>query len=115
MLTKIGVGEMIYDIRKKIQEIQLDLDDLEKPVPQIPELITSANLLRSNEYLSKVNEKKTDLLYAYAQYSESLEELLSSVFEIQTDLKDILKEQSSLISSQTKQRKPKTKSKTSKK
>ena len=49
MLTKIGVGEMIYDIRKKIQEIQLDLDDLEKPVPQIPELITSANLLRSNE------------------------------------------------------------------
>lgn len=115
MLTKIGVGEMIYDIRKKIQEIQLDLDDLEKPVIQIPELITSANLLRSNEYLSKINEKKTDLLSAYAQYSESLEELLSSVFEIQTDLKEILKEQSSLISSQTKQRKPKPKSKTSKK
>ena len=41
------------------------------------------------------------------KYSESLEELLSSVFEIQTDLKDILKEQSSLISSQTKQRKSK--------
>ena len=115
MLTKIGVGEMIYDIRKKIQEIQLDLDDLEKPVIQIPELITSANLLRSNEYLSKINEKKTDLLSAYAQYSESLEELLSSVFEIQTDLKEILKAQSSLISSQTKQRKTKLKSKTLKK
>ena len=103
-------------MRKKIQQIQLDLDQLGNPVSEMPELITSANLLRSNEYLSKTNEKKTELLSAYAMYSESLEELLSSVFDIQNDLKEILKKQSSLIPSRTKTKsKIKTKSRIRKK
>jgi len=113
-LTKINTGDLIYDLRKKIQNIQADLEQLGKPVSEIPELITSANLLRSNEYLSKVNEKKTDLLSVYAQYSTTLEKLLSTVFDIQNDLKEILKDQSSMISSRTKKPKSKTKSKTRK-
>ena len=110
-MTKIGAGGPIYDLRKKIQQIQADLTQLGDPVSEIPELITSANLLRSNEYLSKANEKKTELLFAYKQYSLALEELLSFVFEIQHDLKEILKTQSSMIPSHPKkQSKPKTKS-----
>jgi len=93
---------LIYDLRKKIQHIQADLEQLGEPVSEIPELITSANLLRSNEYLSKVNDKKTDLLSAYAQYSATLEKLLSTVFDIQNDLKEILKDQSSMISARRK-------------
>lgn len=115
-MTKIGGGETIYDIRKKIQKIQADLSQLGDPVSEIPELITSANLLRSNEYLSKANEKKTELLSVYEQYSMALEESLSLVFEIQHDLKEILKAQSSMIPSYPKkQSKPKTKSKITKK
>ncbi len=107
---------MINDLRKKIQHIQADLEELGEPVSEIPELITSANLLRSNEYLLKANEKKTELLSAYEQYSVALEELLTSVFDIQNDLKEILKVQSSMISSQgKKQLKAKTKSRTNKK
>ena len=113
-MTKIGAGEIIYDLRKKIQQAKSDLEQLGEPVSELPELIESANLLRSNEYLSKVNEKKTELLSAYFEYSEALEELLSTVFDIQNDLKEIVKEQSSMIS--TKQKKSsKTKSKTRKK
>jgi len=115
-LAKIGAGVLIYDLRKKIQQIQADLNQLGDPVPEMPELITSANLLRSNEYLSKADEKKTELLSAYEQYFVALEELLSSVFDIQNDLKEILKEQSSIISSQRKkQLKAKIKSRTNKK
>jgi hypothetical protein len=111
-LTKIGAGEIIYDLRKKIQEIQMALDQLGEPVTDLPEMIELSNLLRSNEYLSKANDKKSELLVAYRQYSTALEELLSSVFDIQKDLKDILKEQSSLISDSPKRAsKPKTKSK----
>ncbi len=114
-MTKIGAGEIIYDLRKKIQQIQYDLEQLGEPVSDLPELITSANLLRSNEYLSKTNQKKSELLSAYSQYSEALEELLSTVFDIQNDLKEIVKEQSSMISSkQKKQSKTKTKSKSKK-
>lgn len=107
-MAKVGAGEIIYDLRKKIQEIRSDLNQLGASPSEIPEMITSANLLRSNEFLSKANEKKSELISAYEHYSESLEEMLSSVFEIQKDLKEILKEQSSMISSQ-KKKPPKTK------
>lgn len=115
-MAKIGAGEIIYDLRKRIQQAQYDLEQLGKPASDLPELVDSANLVRSNEYLSKVNEKKSELLSAYSDYSEALEELLSTVFDIQKDLKEIVKEQSSMISSKRKkQSKIKTKSKTRKK
>ena len=96
-MTKQNFGEEIIELRIRIHKIQEELDELNQPVPEIPELITSANLLRSNEYLLKLNEKKTALLTAFSEYSKLLEEFLSSVFEIQNDLKEILKEQSSMI------------------
>jgi regulator of replication initiation timing len=96
-LTNIGAGEIIYDLRKKIQQIRFDLEQLGEPAKNIPEMIESANLLRTNEYLLKSDEKKTELIDAYGEYSVALEELLTSVFDIQKDLKDILKEQSRLI------------------
>ena len=116
VLTEIRTGEIIHDLRKKIHQVKADLNQLEGSVSDLPELINTANLLRSNECLLKVNEKKADLLSIYEQYSNVLEELLLYVLEIQNDLKEILKEQSLMISSQTKkQSKTKDKSKTSKK
>ncbi len=115
-MTEIIAGGMIHDLRQKIQQIQADLNQLDESVSEIPELITSANLLRSNEYLLKANDKKTELLSVYEQYSVALEKLLLSVFDIQYDLKEILKEQSSIISSQRKKlSNAKTKSRTTKK
>lgn len=115
-MVKIGPQTLINNLRKNIQNIKSDLDQLDEPVSEIPELITLTNLLRSNEYLSKVNDKKTELLSAYVLYSEAMEELLSTAFEIQNDLKEILRDQSSIISSKTKkQSKIKSKSRISKK
>ena len=113
VLAKIDPEKLINNLRKNVQSIQSDLDQLGGPVSDIPELVASANLLRSNEYLSKANDKKTELLSAYAQYSEALEELLLTTFDIQNDLKEILRDQSSLISK--KKSKVKNKSKKSKK
>ena len=107
-MTGIGTGKTIYYLRKKIEGIQEELIQLGKPIPNIQEIITSTNLLRTNEYLSKINDKQNELLSVYAQHSKVMEELLTSVFEIQIELKEILKEQSSLISNQH----PKTISKT---
>ena len=98
VLTKIGAGEIIYDLRKKIQQYRSELNQLGDSISDTPELIDSSNLLRRNEFLSKTNQKKTELISAYEQYSESLEKLLETVFDIQHDLKDILKEQSSMLS-----------------
>ena len=114
-MDSLGSEKLISSLRKKIQQIQEDLNQLGDPVSEIPELISSANLLRANEYLSKANEKKTELMAVYEQYSTTLENLLSSVFDIQNDLKDILKHQSSMISKTKKRSKTKHKSRISKK
>ncbi|MHA7734188.1 hypothetical protein [Nitrosopumilus sp. S6] len=113
-MEKVGAGNIIYDLRKKIQQAQADLAQLGEPVSDIPELVETANLIRSNEYLQKANLKQNELLSVYEKYSEALEELLSTVFEIQNDLKEIVKEQSSLLSKQ-KRTSSKRKTKTPKK
>ena len=92
------MGEIISELRKRIQDIQFELDELGGPISDMPELITSANLLRSNEYLTKVSKKQSELLSAYGQYSKVLEDMITVVFDIQNDLKNLLKEQSKLIS-----------------
>ena len=97
-MSKTDVGEIICELRKKIQDIKLELDELGGPMSDIPELITSANLLRSNEYLAKVSAKQSELLLSYGLYSKALEDMIAVVFDIQNDLKNLLKEQSKLIS-----------------
>ena len=96
-MSKIGVGKIIYEFSKKIQEIKSELDEIGGPTSDMPELIDSANLLRSNEYLAKVSKKQSELLSAYSQYSKVLEDMIVVVFDIQNDLKNILREQSNLI------------------
>ncbi|HSB84186.1 MAG TPA: hypothetical protein VLD64_06860 [Nitrosarchaeum sp.] len=97
-MNNLGLGEIIDDLRRKICEIKSELNQLGNPIQDIPELITSTNLLRSNEYLTKVSEKQSELLSAYEQYSVALENMVNTIFSIQNDLKNLLKEQSKLIS-----------------
>lgn len=104
-MSTIGVGKIIHEFSKKIQELQSELHELDSPTLDMPELINSTNLLRSNEYLSKVSDKQLELLTVYGQYSKALEDMIEMVFDIQNDLKTILREQSNLISNQ-KSRKP---------
>jgi carbohydrate-binding DOMON domain-containing protein len=113
MLTEIPISNNMYDLKKQIDQIESELNEfIDLPV-QIPELVTSTNLLRLNDFLMKSDHKKTDLISVYSKYSKSMESLLSSVFEIQNELKDILKKQSSLIPSPSKTKtKTKTKIKT---
>ena len=95
-VDEIKISNNIYDLRREIERIHSELDTIGDPASNIPELINSSNLLRSNEYLIKSNQIKTNLISVYAQYSASMGTLLSSLFEIQTDLKNILHEQSSM-------------------
>ena len=57
-MADMGIGKTVYHLRMRIDEIQKELSKLGKPVPDIQEIITSTNLLRSNERLSKIDEKQ---------------------------------------------------------
>ena len=102
MLTEIQISNNMYYLKKQIDQIESELNAFVDLPESLPELVTSANLLRLNEFLMKSDNKKTELISAYSKYSKTMEVLLLSVFEIQNEFKDILKQQSSLIPSKTK-------------
>ena len=56
-----GIGGTVYELRKKIQELQTELTQLGDPTAEIPELVSSANALRSCEFLQKQNDKQNEL------------------------------------------------------
>ena len=105
-MSEVGAGQVIYELRKQIQKLTSELKKLDNSTPDMPELIESANLLRSNKHLAETNSKRSELISNYKQYSKELEKMLATVFDIQRDLKEILKSQSSLISGPKKRKKP---------
>lgn len=108
-MAEIGAGEEIYQLRKKIQELTSEINSLGKTPKEKPELIENTNLLRINKHLSMVNKKQTELISAYGEYSKALEKMLSMVFDIQNDLKNLLREQTKLISKSPKKSRSKAK------
>ena len=108
-MTVPGLDNETFSLRRKIHQLQSELNKIDKPVEDLPELISSANLLRANECLSESNAKKNELLSVYDQYTKSLEAMLSTVLDIQKELTSILKEQSSMVSeTKTKKNHPKS-------
>ncbi len=84
------------EMRRQIMQMRADLDRLGEP-DALPEMIEATNVIRANEHLEKTNLKKSEILDAYSEYTARLEKLVSYMFEIQDDLKEILQDQSSLI------------------
>ncbi len=60
-------------LKQKINQLKRELAQLEGSKNPVPELINSTNLLRTNEILSKSNDKKTELLSAYESYFQELD------------------------------------------
>lgn len=92
----LGLGNNLNELKIQIKKAQEELAQmiLEKP---LPELIDMTNLLRANEYLTKSNQGKTNLIVAYEEYTKKLEELVGSLLSIQSDLKEIVKTEAALI------------------
>lgn len=112
-MKKLGLGGVLSEFKNEISKIIQEIEEIGEPSPEIPELIDSTNLRRSNDHFKKINEKKTQLLQVYSNYVNQLENLLSSVFEIQKDLKDLIKDQAELMQ-MSKTKKTHTKTKTRK-
>ena len=114
IMSKLGIGNVMAQMKQQISQIKSELKELGEP-EDIPEMIQSTNLIRVNEHLNKSNKKKSELLLAYDEYVQQLEKLVTSVFEIQDQLKEIVKEQSALISSSSHKKSNSSKKNTSKK
>ena len=77
-----AIGEKISELQKKIVLAKNELSEINTLEQPLPEFINTTNLLRSNEYLQKSNEKKSQLLIAYEEYANELENLVSNIANI---------------------------------
>lgn len=107
----------IKELQNKIIQIKTELTELNKGEQPLPEFIDTANMIRTNEYLQKSNETKSQLLSAYEDYTNQLEVLISTISKIKGDITRL---NSQVISrkkpkKKTKTRKRKTKPKTRRK
>jgi len=84
----------INELQNQIIQIKIELSEINKDEKPLPEFIDTTNMLRSNEYLKKSNEEKSKLLIAYEEYTDELENLVTSISKIKgniTSLKSRIK------------------------
>ena len=84
----------IGELKRKIIQTTNELSALSNDQNPIPELINSTNLLRTNDFLTKTGDKKSELLTAYDQYVKQLENTLTKIIKIQEQLKKLAKKKS---------------------
>lgn len=84
----------INELQNQIIQIKTELSEINKDEKPLPEFIDTSNMLRSNEYLKKSNDEKSKLLIAYEEYTDELENLVTSISKIKgniTNLKSRIK------------------------
>jgi len=74
----MSANSKLINLQEKIQQIRASLSDSNKSETPMPELIESTNLLRSNEFLTKVNQKQNELLSTYEEYVSELKKMISA-------------------------------------
>jgi hypothetical protein len=99
-MDMVGLGNNLNELKIRIQKIHHELNSLGEPNLPLEQMIGTTNLLRQNEYLVESDAKKTELIAIYAEYAKQLEQIVTSLFSIQTDLKELIKSEASLIESE---------------
>ena len=103
----LGLGNNLNELRTKIHRLHKELAELGEPNLPLEQMIGTTNALRQNEYLTKIDAKRSELVSTYSDYTKQLEQIISSLFSIQSELKEIIKAEASLIESESKPKKAK--------
>jgi len=114
-LKTSGLGSVLTELKNQINQIKKDISEINKSFSPMPEMIESTNILRENEFLKKMDGKKTELIDSYEHYSNQIEDILSSVFDIQNELKKIIEIQSQLMKPKKSRKRSSAKAKTTRK
>ena len=88
-MKDLGTKNTLNELKQKIDTTIRKLAILEESNKPIPELINSTNLLRSNEFLTKTNIIKTDLISSYELYSNELRNIITDIRKIRTEINSL--------------------------
>lgn len=85
----MSISNKVRELQNKIIQIKMELSEINKDEKPLPEFINTTNMLRSNEYLRKANDTKSKLLTAYQEYTNELENLISSISKIKGNIANL--------------------------
>lgn len=99
------------NIWKQITKARANLAKIDESESNFSELIDSTNMIRVNDTLMRSGRAKSELIGLYENYIASLEGIVDSALDLQTELFAIMKTQSNLqkASKKTLRRAKKTK------
>jgi len=86
VMEMLSIGKKISELQKKIVIAKKELSEINTLEQPLPEFINTTNMLRLNESLQKSNEKKSQLLIAYEEYINELENLVSNIAKIKDSI-----------------------------
>ena len=89
VIEMLAIGKKVNELQKKIVLAKKELSEINILEQPLPEFINTTNMLRSNEYLQKSNEKKSQLLIAYEEYTDELENLVSNIAHIKGSIHNL--------------------------
>lgn len=95
VLADDNTNKAIQELQQKIRQMQEELGQMNGQSSNIPELINSTNILRTNEQLTRVSDKKSELLEAYGQYTQILTNVIMTIIRKQNEIAEIRKKQTS--------------------
>ena len=81
-----GTSERIKAARDKISSLEGELDGLGRAPSDAPEMLDSANMRRLAEHVTRSDRIHSDMVSAYRDYSEALEDALREVLRVQLEL-----------------------------
>ncbi len=82
----MSTSNKVNELQNRIIQIKIELSEINKGEKPLHEFIDTTNMLRSNEYLQMSNDAKSILLTAYEEYTNELENLISSVSKIKSSI-----------------------------
>ncbi|MCE2508821.1 MAG: hypothetical protein J4G04_05940 [Nitrosopumilaceae archaeon] len=78
-------------LKIEIRDLSARLDGLGPEPDSLPQFAISTNAVRQNEYLAKRNHIQSDMIRAYAHYTQFLEEASTGLVEIQHQMIELLR------------------------
>lgn len=79
--------------RQRIQDLLDKLKQMGAPPGDVAEFTINANAVRQNEYLQIYGQIQSEIIDAYGQYAQLLEQSAVSLLEVQRKMLDIIKTQ----------------------
>ena len=108
----LSASNKINELQRKIVDVKKELSSIKLLEEPKPEFINTANMIRSNEYLTKEIEKQKTLLSLYDEYSKNLENIVLSASSIRIQIKKLKSQKKSGTTkkkTKTRRKKPKRK------